>query len=78
MIDKKHGLPMARQAKLLAMSRSSIYYRPQPASESDLRLELHLEHPFAGARIQRLTAIRPMRLTSTSASRRSPRRLKTR
>ena len=58
MIDKKHGLPMVRQARLLAMSRSSIYYRPQPASESDLRLmrqidELHLEHPFAGARMLR-------------------------
>ena len=58
MIDPKHRLPMLRQAKLLEMSRSSIYYRPQPASESDLRLmrridELHLEHPFAGARMLR-------------------------
>ena len=58
MIDKKHELPMVRQARLLAISRSSIYYRPQPASESDLRLmrqidELHLEHPFAGARMLR-------------------------
>ena len=40
MIDKKHGLPMVRQARQLDMSRSSIYYRPQPASESDLRLML--------------------------------------
>lgn len=58
MIDRKHALPMVRQAKLLEMSRSSLYYRPQPASESDLRLmrkidELHLEHPFAGARMLR-------------------------
>ena len=58
MIDQKHALPMVRQAKLLEMSRSSLYYRPQPASESDLRLmrridELHLEHPFAGARMLR-------------------------
>ena len=58
MIDNEHGLPMVRQVKLLDMSRSSIYYRPQPASESDLRLmrridELHLEHPFAGARMLR-------------------------
>ena len=58
MIDTKHALPMVRQAKLLEMSRSSLYYRPQPASESDLRLmrkidELHLEHPFAGARMLR-------------------------
>lgn len=58
MIDTKHALPRVRQAKLLDMSRSSLYYRPQPASESDLRLmrridELHLEHPFAGARMLR-------------------------
>ncbi len=58
MIDRNHALPMVRQAKLLEMSRSSLYYRPQPASESDLRLmrridELHLEHPFAGARMLR-------------------------
>lgn len=58
MIDQKHALPMVRQAKLLEMSRSSLYYRPQPASEGDLRLmrridELHLEHPFAGARMLR-------------------------
>ena len=38
MIDQKHALPMVRQAKLLDMSRSSLYYRPQPTSESDLRL----------------------------------------
>ena len=58
MIDKKHGLPTARQSRRLAMSRSSICYRLQPTSESDLRLmrqidELHLEHPFAGARMLR-------------------------
>ena len=58
MIDKKHGLPMNRQAKLLDMSRSSVYYPPRPASESDLRLmrqidELHLEHPFAGTHMLR-------------------------
>ena len=58
MIDKTHDLPVARQAKLLELSRSSIYYRPQPTPESDLRLmrridELHLDHPFAGARMLR-------------------------
>ncbi len=56
MIDKTHDLSVARQAKLLELSRSSIYYRPQPTPESDLRLmrrmdELHLDHPFAGARM---------------------------
>ena len=58
MIDQTHGLSMVRQAKLLDMSRSSLYYQPQSPSESDLRLmrridAMHLEHPFAGARMLR-------------------------
>ena len=58
MIDKTHDLSMVRQAKLLDMSRSSLYYQPQSLSESDLRLmrridAMHLEHPFAGARMLR-------------------------
>ena len=47
-----------RQAQLLELSRSSVYYLPQPTSEADLALmrridELHLEHPFAGSRMLR-------------------------
>ena len=58
MIDKTHDLPLVRQVQLLDVSRSSVYYRPQPTPESDLRLmrridERHLEHPFAGARMLR-------------------------
>ena len=58
MIDKTHELPVVRQVQLLDLSRSSVYYLPQPTPESDLRLmrridELHLEHPFAGARMLR-------------------------
>ena len=58
MIDKSHELPVVRQAQLLELSRSSVYYRAQPTSENDLRLMrridgLHLEHPFAGARMLR-------------------------
>ena len=58
MIDQTHELPIVRQAQLLDLSRSSVYYLPQPMSEGDLRLmrridELHLEHPFAGARMLR-------------------------
>jgi putative transposase len=58
MIDSTHDLPIVRQAQLLDLSRSSVYYLPQPTPESDLRLmrridELHLEHPFAGARMLR-------------------------
>ena len=46
---------MVRQCELLSLCRSRIYYRPRPVSEADLRLmrhidELHLSHPFFGAR----------------------------
>jgi putative transposase len=58
MIDSTHKLPVVRQVQLLDLSRSSVYYLPQPTPDSDLRLmrridELHLEHPFAGARMLR-------------------------
>ncbi len=58
MIDATHPLPIARQAQLLELSRSSVYYQPQPTSDADLALmrridELHLEHPFAGSRMLR-------------------------
>lgn len=58
MIDTAHKLPVTRQAKLLDVSRSSVYYRPQPIPEADLALmrridALHLEHPFAGSRMLR-------------------------
>lgn len=58
MIEPSHALPVVRQCTLLDLSRSSVYYTPQPASASDLALmrridELHLNHPFAGARMLR-------------------------
>jgi len=58
MIDGGHDLSIMRQAQLLQLSRSVVYYRPQPSSAVDLALmrridELHLEHPFAGARMLR-------------------------
>ena len=54
MIDKDHELSVIRQVQLLDLSRSTLYYRSQPTSESDLQLmreidRLRLEHPFAGA-----------------------------
>jgi putative transposase len=56
MIDRAHPLPVARQVKLVGISRSSAYYAPNPVSDADLALmrridELHLEHPFAGTRM---------------------------
>jgi putative transposase len=58
MIDASHDLPITRQAELLNISRGSVYYRLQPVSAEDLALqrqidELHLEHPFMGARMLR-------------------------
>ena len=58
MIDRDHDLPITRQAELLAISRGSVYYLPRPVSDFDLALmrridELHLEHPFMGARMLR-------------------------
>ena len=58
MIDRSHKLPITRQAQLLAISRGTVYYLPQPASPADLALmrrldQLHLEHPFMGARMLR-------------------------
>jgi putative transposase len=58
MIDADHLLPVTCQTKLLELSRSSVYYRSEPTPDSDLRLmrridELHLEHPYAGARMLR-------------------------
>ena len=58
MIDREHELPVVRQAQLLDLARSTVYYQPQPTSAADLELmrridALHLEHPFAGARMLR-------------------------
>jgi len=58
MIDRAHPLPVTRQSELLHISRGSVYYLPKPISEADLKLmrridELHLECPFAGARMLR-------------------------
>ena len=55
MIDRDHSLSISRQADLLGMSRSSVYYLPRPTSQADLALmraidELHLEFAFMGAR----------------------------
>jgi putative transposase len=55
MIERGSLVPVSRQAELLELSRSSVYYTPRPLPERDLRLmrridELHLELPFYGSR----------------------------
>lgn len=58
MIDKSLDLSVARQAELLNISRANVYYLPRSVPDSDLALmrridELHLNYPFAGARMLR-------------------------
>ena len=58
MIDRTHTLPVARQCQLLKLARSTAYYQPRSVSDTALALmrridELHLQYPFAGARMLR-------------------------
>ena len=62
MIDRKHDLPVSRQARELGISRGSVYYLPRATSIADLALmrridELHLDYPFAGSRMLQFKAI---------------------
>jgi putative transposase len=58
MIDRTHKLPVVRQCQILALPRSTAYYRAQETKSEDLVLmrrmdEIHLERPFAGSRMLR-------------------------
>ena len=58
MIDRGHDLPLVRQADLLRLSRSTLYYEPSPVPATELAImrridELHLDYPFAGSRMLR-------------------------
>jgi putative transposase len=58
MINPEHKLSVSRQAELLEIGRSTVYYRPRPISATDLMLmrridELHMNYPFAGSRMLR-------------------------
>ena len=55
MIERGSKLPVTRQAQILGLSRSSVYYTARALPERDLRLmrrldELHLKWPFYGSR----------------------------
>jgi putative transposase len=63
MIDRTHALPVSTQARLLGISRGSVYYRARPTSTADLVImrridELHLAYPFAGSRMLRDLLVR--------------------
>jgi len=58
MIDREHDLSLTRQADILQLSRSSLYYVPVEISAADLELmrridHLHTDYPFMGARMLR-------------------------
>ena len=38
MIDRKHDLPITRQAEVLRVGRGSVYYLPRPVSATDLEV----------------------------------------
>jgi putative transposase len=56
MMDRTHPLPIVRQCQILELARSTAYYQATPVSPDELALirridELHLVHPFGGARM---------------------------
>ena len=58
MINRSHELSLVRQAELLNLSRSSLYYEPQAVPAADLAImrridALHMDYPFAGSRMLR-------------------------
>lgn len=58
MIDRNHDLPVKRQAEVLRLNRSTVYYQPRAISAADLAVmcrldQLHLDFPFAGSRMLR-------------------------
>jgi putative transposase len=58
MIDRDHELSVSKQAELVGIARSTVYYLPRPVPAADLELmrqidRLHMEFPFAGARMLR-------------------------
>src|SRR6476469_7533841 len=63
MIDRDHALSVTKQAEAIGIARSTVYYLPRPVLAADLALmhqidKLHLEFPFAGARmLRRLLAV---------------------
>jgi len=58
MIDRDHELSVTRQAAVVGIARSTVYYLPRPISQEDMVLmkqidKLHTEFPFAGSRMLR-------------------------
>lgn len=55
MIDAEATVPVTTQCRLLALPRSTVYYRPTPTPQAEVDLmraidEIHLQRPFLGSR----------------------------
>lgn len=63
MINRDHALSVSKQAEIVGIARSTVYYLPRAVPAADLEFmrqidRLHMEFPFAGARmLRRLLAI---------------------
>ena len=74
MIGRTRKLTVSQQCSLLGLARSTACYTPREVSAEDLALmrridELHLEHPFAGARMLRDLAVeRPNQVWAAETS----------
>lgn len=73
MIGRDRALPVKRQAEVLGLARSSVYYQPWPVSTEDLGVmrridQLHQDFPLAGSRmLRRRPEIRPLPRHHTDA-----------
>ncbi len=59
MIDRKHSLPLVRQARELGIRRGSVYYLARSVSPADLAImrgidELHLKSRLLAADVGKL------------------------
>ena len=75
MIDRDHALSVTKQAEAAGLAQNTVYYLPRPAPAADFELmrqidRLHLEFPFAGARMLR-------RLLAANGSKAGRRHIKT-
>jgi putative transposase len=43
MIDRQHDLPITKQAEVLCISRSSVYYLPRPMPAADIAIMRRLD-----------------------------------
>jgi len=57
MIDREHALPTKRQAQLLDLSRSAVYYRPRPVRADTLALMRRIDENLSQNHLLRSFAV---------------------